>query len=115
MVFTSKSERDLYVCMSSAMSTAEFSKLTKSLYRALPTTGDYLDEIPQWSFLQLFSYLAYATTIPVKEVQYSIYRILKKYLPDQVLKEWKEIIQEQRENIQDDTVMAIQKMITEGS
>ncbi len=115
MVFTSKSERDLYVCMSSAMSTAEFSNLTKCLYRALPTTGDYLDEIPQWSFLQLFSYLAYATTIPVKEVQYSIYPILKKYLPDQVLKEWKEIIQEQRENIQDDTVMAIQKMITEGS
>ncbi|WP_229386692.1 hypothetical protein [Lysinibacillus sphaericus] len=59
--------------------------------------------------LQLFSYLAYGTTIPVKIVEHSIYPILKTYLPDQVLKEWKEIIQEQREDIQDDTVIPFKK------
>ncbi|WP_447402894.1 VirD4-like conjugal transfer protein, CD1115 family [Lysinibacillus sp. fkY74-1] len=123
MVFTSKSERDLYVCMSLAMSAAEFSKLTRTLYQVLRTNDDYVDEIPTWSFLQFFSYLTYGSSIDSVVFERRIFPDLKKYLPNKVLREWTDILREQRaktmldENVatQDEKITTIQKMIMEGS
>jgi len=109
--------------MSLAMSAAEFSKLTRTLYQVLRTNDDYVDEIPTWSFLQFFSYLTYGSSIDSVVVERRIFPDLKKYLPNKVLREWTDILREQRaktmldENVatQDEKITTMQKLIMEGS
>lgn len=118
IIFTSKTERDLYICMKLVMGQTSFTELTSLLYTFVPR--DYMDELPQWSFLHLLSFLAYTELEIPKPLEGQIFKHLEKYLPHKTLEMWRNTIQGEQVKRQNQTIMedesmfVLQKQIMEG-
>lgn len=119
MIFTSKTERDLYVCMKLVMGNEAFTELTSVLYAVMPK--DYMDEIPQWTFIHLLSFLSYTELEIPKPVENRIFNQLGKYLSQKTLEMWLNALHEQQDKRNqelneegEETVLMLQKQIMEG-
>ncbi|WP_342472387.1 type IV secretory system conjugative DNA transfer family protein [Metasolibacillus sp. FSL H7-0170] len=119
IIFTSKTERDLYICMKLVMGNGAFTELSSKLYTIMPK--DYLDELPQWSFLHLLSFMAYTELVIPKPLEAEIFKQLEKYIPQHTLKIWRNVLHEQQEKrqqdkelIDDESMYVLQKQIMEG-
>ncbi|MEG0258567.1 MAG: type IV secretory system conjugative DNA transfer family protein [Lysinibacillus sp.] len=129
MVFTSKSDKDQYVRMSAAMGTAAFVELLNVLRKGSSNTRDlfetYAEEIEEWTFLHLLSYLVCVTDVSDVFIERQLQPILKKYIPQTLLDTWKSELQLHAKERQADKLMQMeneediqaqmQKLIMEGS
>ncbi|MEC1177272.1 type IV secretory system conjugative DNA transfer family protein [Metasolibacillus meyeri] len=117
MIFTSKTERDLYICMKLVMGNTAFAELTSELYAIIPQ--DYMDELPQWSFLHLLSFLAYTELVIPKPLEIRIFKQLEKYLSHKILEVWKNVLHAQQDKrnqklVEEESMFTLQKQIMEG-
>ncbi|MBS4203666.1 VirD4-like conjugal transfer protein, CD1115 family [Lederbergia citrea] len=99
IVFTSKNEQELFVCMVDAMGKDAFSELKTDLRKVVISCGvsfEYENGMERWSFLHLLSYITYETPLS-GPIIYKIFKSLRRYLPDDVLKKWDRKIRELRE------------------
>jgi len=79
--------------MSVAMGAEGFSKLLVVLRKEI----QLVDEIENWTFIHLLSYLAYESEISVGLLERGIIPLLEKQLPKMVIEEWKNDIKQQIE------------------
>lgn len=92
IVFTAKSDGDIYVPMANILPNEEYQNL-KRMFLAFvnQNKGDfeYLDDFDDWSFLHLFSYLIYEMPLQMNLVERFL-RIASKYVPDKFVEAWRE-------------------------
>ncbi|MCT6922808.1 VirD4-like conjugal transfer protein, CD1115 family [Metasolibacillus sp.] len=119
IVFTSKTDRDLYIRMKYVMGNKVFEELTTILHTFVPK--DYMDEMEQWSFLHLLSFLAYTPELEMpKPVEAQIFKRLEKYLSQKTLEMWRNTLHDQQEKWdlenedEEESLFQIQKQIREG-
>lgn len=99
LVFTSLSENDQYVRIIDAMGSKAFLNIKDNIRKMFISHGEEFigeNNIENWSFLHLLSYLTYGTTLPMT-VLYRITSELQQYLPKTIINEWEERIKEERE------------------
>lgn len=92
IVFTAKSDGDIYVPMANILPNEEYQNLKRMfLTFANQNKGDfeYLDDFDDWSFLHLFSYLIYEMPLQMNLVERFL-GIASKYVPDKFVEAWRE-------------------------
>lgn len=92
IVFTAKSDGDIYVPMANILPNEEYQNLKRMFLTFVnQNKGDfeYLDDFDDWSFLHLFSYLIYEMPLQMNLVERFL-RIASKYVPDKFVEAWRE-------------------------
>ena len=92
IVFTAKSDGDIYVPMANILPNEEYQNLKRMFLTFVnQNKGDfeYLDDFDDWSFLHLFSYLIYEMPLHMNLVERFL-RIASKYVPDKFVEAWRE-------------------------
>lgn len=99
MVFTAKSENDIFLKMKSVMSKQDFLGLRKKFWDLLFASNhdfEYADEFNNWTCLQFFSYLAFSTEFNNRHFSMLVERYLEQYYDTRFINEWKDIIENKR-------------------
>lgn len=109
MVFTSKNDNNQYLKMSVVMGAEAFFKLLEKLRKEIQVD----DEIENWTFIHLFSFLAYESDISRGLFEKSILPLVDKHLPKSVIEEWEEEIKQQCDERKTDVFANIESLNTE--
>lgn len=101
VVFTAKGEEDLFIAMVDLLPKEDYRELIKRFYMivTMDSDFDYMDEVDNWTFIHLFSYLAFVVKAPFKNTKYFL-AYANRYLPAITMEEWSSIF----EGIKEETV-----------
>src|SRR5699024_6249580 len=102
MVYTAKTQDDLYLRMAELMEKNQFMRLKRNVMQVEGITNKdkktlqkQMEEMDQWSFLHLLSYLDYRPKIVTLHLK--LIEPMHKYLPEETMARWEEIIDEKME------------------
>jgi len=102
LVYTAKTQDDLYLRMAEVMEEDQFIRLKRNVMQVEGITKKdkkvlqrQMQEMDQWSFLHLLSYLVYRPNIETLHLK--LIESLHQYLPEKTMDSWEEIIYEKME------------------
>lgn len=113
LLFTSKSEANVYLQMKLLLDTVSF----KALEKLVQKESNSLCSIETWSFLELLSFITYETSLSHPIFVSRIKKpFLEKYIPDKVLLEWEEELKKVRDerNLEEYDQEALRQSIIGG-
>src|SRR5699024_12456238 len=102
MVYTAKTQDDLYLRMAEVMEKNQFIRLKRNVMQVAGVTKKdkkvlqkQMKKMDQWSFLHLLSYLVYRQKIQTLHLK--LIETLNKYLIEEIMASWEEFIHEKIE------------------